>query len=117
MVVVTTGTNKCATKRAAHGSHQYGRERSHHCGRGNHHSVMLSFAKILLRMVWDDHWDDVGMRHWDDDWEGDDWGDHWDEKMMMSRMITVIGMMMMMMLMMEMVMMMVIVVVVVMVMG
>ena len=56
MVVVTTGTNKCATKRAAHGSHQYGRERSHHCGRGNHHSVMLSFAKILLRMIWDDHW-------------------------------------------------------------
>ena len=122
MVVVTTGTNKCATKRAAHGSHQYGRERSHHCGRGNHHSVMLSFAKILMRMIWDDHWDDVGMRHWDDDWEGDDWGDHWDEMMMMmmNRMITVIGMMMMMMmmmLMMVMVMMMVIVVVMVMVMG
>ena len=118
MVVVTTGTNKCATKRAAHGSHQYGRERSHHCGRGNHHSVMLSFAKILLRMIWDDHWDDVGMRHWDDDWEGDDWGDHWDEMMMrMNRMITVIGMMMMMMLMMVMVMMMVMVVVMVMVMG
>ena len=121
MVVVTTGTNKCATKRAAHGSHQYGRERSHHCGRGNHHSVMLSFAKTLLRMIWDDHWDDVGMRHWDDDWEGDDWGDHWDEMMMMmmmNRMITVIGMMMMMMMLtMVMVMMMVIVVVMVMVMG
>ena len=117
MVVVTTGTNKCATKRAAHGSHQYGRERSHHCGRGNHHSVMLSFAKTLLRMIWDDHWDGVGMRHWDDDWEGDDWGDHWDEMMMMSRMITVIGMMMMMMLMMAMVMTMVIEVVMVMVMG
>ena len=115
MVVVTTGTNKCATKRAAHGSHQYGRERSHHCGRGNHHSVMLSFAKTLLRMIWDDHWDD-GMRRWDDDWEGDDWGDHWDEMMMMvNRMIPVIGMMMM--LMMVMVMMMVIVVVMVMVMG
>ena len=120
MVVVTTGTKKCATKRAAHGSHQYGRERSHHCGRGNHHSVMLSFAKTLLRMIWGDHWDDVGMRHWDDDWEGDHWGDHWDEMMMMmmmNRMITVIGMMMMTMLMMAMVMMMVIVVVMMMVMG
>ena len=67
-------------------------------GGGNHHSVMSSFAKTLLRMIWDDHWDDVGMRHWDDDWEGDDWGDQWNEMtmMMMSRMITVIGMMMMM---------------------
>ena len=83
MVVVTTGTNKCATKRAAHGSHQYGRERSHHCGRGNHHSVMLLFAKTALRMISGDHWDDVGMRHWDDDWEGGDWGDHWDGMMMM----------------------------------
>ena len=52
MVVVTTGTNKCATKRAAHGSHQYGRERSHHCGTGSHHSVMLLFEKTLLRMIW-----------------------------------------------------------------
>ena len=95
---------KCATKRAAHGSPQYGRKRSHHCGRGNHHSVMLSFAKTLLRMIWGDHWGDVGMRHWDDDWEGDEWGDHWDEMlmimtMMMNRMITVIGMMMMMLMM------------------
>ena len=117
MVVVTTGT-KNARQRAAHGSHQYGRDCSHHRGRGNHHSVMLSFAKTLLRMILDDHWDDVGMRHWDDDWEGDDWGGHWDEMMMMmNRMKTVIGMMMMMLMMMVMVMMMVIVVVMVMVMG
>ena len=129
---------------AAHGSRHYRNEkmrdkeqpmvaistgasvRSHHCGRSNYHPVMLSFAKELLRIIWDDHWDDVGMRHWDDDWEGDDWGDHWDAMMMMvmNRMITVIGMMMMtmMMLMMVMVMvmmmmMMVIVVVMVMVMG
>ena len=71
--------------------------------------------KTVLRMIWDDHWDDVGMRHWDDDREGDDWGDHWDKMMMMSRMITVIGMMVMMILMK--VMMMVIVVAMVMVMG
>ena len=106
MVVATTGT-KNARQRAAHGSHQYGRERSHHCGRGSHHSVMLLFAKTLLRMIWDDHWDDVGMRHWDDDWEGDDWGDHWDGTMMMmmmiNRMIMLIVMLMMMMVMMMMV--------------
>ena len=66
--------------------------------------------KTLLRMIWDDHWDDVGMRHWDGDWEGDDWGDDWDGTMMMiNRMIMLIAMLMMMMVM---VMMMMIVVVV-----
>ena len=125
---------------AAHGSRHYrneklrdkgqptvaistcGRGRSHHCGRGNHHSVMLLFAKTLLRMTWDDHWDDVGMRQWDDDWEGDGWGDHWDGMMMMmmiNMLIMVIGMMMMMliMVMVMMMMMMMMVIVVATVMG